>query len=78
VGRRDRFPRPIDAQQIDAQHRGAEIGEQPWRVFRKVRKFDQGAGRGGAGTEQRGKPDRKQGYPESGPHRATPKEFNRP
>jgi hypothetical protein len=40
-------PRPIDAQ-----HRGAEVGEQPWRVFRKVWKFDQGAGRGGAGTEQ--------------------------
>jgi hypothetical protein len=32
--------------------RPRQIAEESWRVFRKVRKFDQGAGRGGAGAEQ--------------------------
>jgi hypothetical protein len=36
----------------------------------------QGPSGGGTSTEQRGEPDHKQGYPESDPHRATPKAFN--
>ena len=38
-----------------------------WRLSREVRKFDESAGRGSAGIEQRGQPDREQGYPESDP-----------
>ena len=50
-----------------------EIADEGCRAsFGDMGKLDQRPRPRTAGAEPRGKPDRKQGYPESDPHRATP------